>query len=70
MCIRHADTGLDILFVILIDIFCISVKGIAYYIAYTSICTICKLICKKICNGYILDILDILQYAEYAKYAK
>jgi hypothetical protein len=65
--VRYLDTGLDILFVILINIVCISVKGIACYIAY--ICTICNLKCKIICKGYIMDILDILQYAEYAKYA-
>jgi len=39
---RYIDTGLDILFVILIDVFCISV------------CTVCnlKLIYKNMCKGY------------------
>ncbi len=49
--IRHIDAWLDILFVILIYIFCMPVKGIAYFIAY--ICTICKIICKIICKGLL-----------------
>ncbi len=47
--IRHIDAGLDILFVILIYIFCISVNCVAHYIAY--ICPICKIICQIICKG-------------------
>jgi hypothetical protein len=42
-------SGLDILFVILIYIFCISENCVAYYIAY--ICLICKMICQIICKG-------------------